>query len=32
MIGPDGTVEQILTTVSPATHAGALLETLPAAK
>ena len=32
VIGPDGKVEQIITTVSPATHAGTLLETLPAGK
>ena len=32
VIGPDGTLEQLITSVSPATHAGSLLESLPAAK
>lgn len=32
VIGPDGTLEQLITTVAPATHAATLLETLPAAR
>lgn len=32
VIGPDGVLEQLITQVSPKSHAGTLLETLPGPK